>query len=196
MEPYRNCYVHARLLIAKCRTCRTLFIAVFGFAVVGQMSADDPVTSKTGANNESAADLREWNLSMTIRGGSGMERMRLGWHRIEIQKDGLATVKVYHSLTEPIGNGKTIFSRKLTDLELETVGHAATAAARSFDVNGSGRWSEDGWKITLSIKSPRRDITITANDLTSVRDAGSGIRRLFDEINTILYPKSPTIPVK
>ena len=177
-----------------------LFCSSIIVGAVGRTDDAEPSKRDSEPRRIVPENVKDWKITLTVRGGGGLEALRLGWYSVEIPTEGSATVRKHHSvdvsdeyaIANP--NAVVIFRDTLTAEQRTAVFRAAAASTNNFELKRNipgGTVSEDGWRVTLKIATPRREVSVSARDLTNVRDAGDDFPRLIEEINKFLPAKSP-----
>jgi hypothetical protein len=183
--------------IANPRSVAILICCLFSFIAVGR--TDEGETKSPEPRQLIPEKIGKWKMTLTVRGGGGLEALRLGWHSVEISTDGNATVLKHHSVdvsdekAMASSNAAVIFRDTPTEEQRTVVFRAAAAAVNNFELQRNrpgGSVSEDGWRVALKITTNRREVSVVARELGSVRDAGDDFPRLIDEINKLLPAKS------
>lgn len=133
--------------------------------------------------------LKKWKITMTVGCGGGLEGLRFGWHSVELDSDGKATVLHHHggefNTIPPVSSDTTErFRGQVTD-ELRTAAYrAAAAAVNNFELQpAKGAWSDDGCRVMLKIETNRREVSVKARELGTLRDGGDDFVRFIDVIN-------------
>lgn len=163
--------------------------------------ADEARSGKQGGESHRVVPekIGKWKMTFTVRAGGGLEALRLGWHSVEIASDGSATVLKHHSVdvsdekAMASSNAVVVFRESLNEAQRTAVFRAAAAAVNDFELQRNrpaGSVSEDGWRVALKMTTNRREVSVIARELDSVRDAGDGFPQLIEEINKFLPIKS------
>lgn len=172
-----------------------LCLAPFGW------SAEEKGRDK-GADSHSIVgdNVKKWKILVTVQRGGGLEAVRFGWHSVQVDSDGNATVRKHAGLLGDINvfdesaiansNANVIFRNSITDEQRTSVFRAAADAINNFELqpNGGTR-SEDGWRVTLKMTTARREVSVGAKELGSVAGAGEDFPRLLEAVNKFLPAK-------
>ena len=149
-------------------------------------------------------NVKSWKLLMTIQGGGGLEALRFGWHSVQVDSSGSATVRKHSGLQGGIdvfdekaiaaSNAAVIFNDSITEDQRKAVFRAASAAINNFELQPKrGARAEDGWRVTLKIRTERREVSVGARELATVAGAGEDVPRLVEAINKFLPEKGISI---
>jgi hypothetical protein len=145
-------------------------------------------------------NAKTWTMLMTVQGGGGLEAKLIGWQSVQVDSDGRLTVRKHSGHQgrinlfdeEAIANSKaTVIFRDSTTAEQRTaLFQAAAAAINNFELQPERETrSEDGWRVTLKMTAGRREVSVGARELESVRQAGDDFLRLIEAVNKFLPEK-------
>lgn len=182
-----------------------LFASLLCVASLG-WSEEEKAQEKDATSRIIVGDnVKNWKILMTVQGGGGLEAVRFGWHSVQVDSDGKATVRKHAGLQGGIdvfdenaiasSNAVVTFQDKITEEHVKAVVGAAAAAVNNFELQPKrGSRADDGWRVTLKIKRDRREVSVAAKELANVSDAGENFPRLIEAINKFL-PAKATIDI-
>ncbi|MBI3866341.1 MAG: hypothetical protein HY290_31050 [Planctomycetia bacterium] len=196
MNQIRICAIRALRNVVLHRSFCTLLLLSF---VCGGMAMPDESERRKDTQTPHQVAVRDniknWKITLTVGGGGGLEAVRKGWHSVEVPAVGSAIVRKHHSVdtTDINPNALVIFNDTITADQRTAVFRAAADALNDFELQRNvpgGSVSEDGWRVSLKMTTRRREISVSARELSDVRDAGEDFTRLIQEINKFLPAKA------